>query len=356
MYLDARACFDESALYWLATSTGVKVTQQGFFYYNTPVLHSTETFACTRTLGALCNHTATNTIFMPCTTQPLIPVSDIVSPFDRFWRWESKCGKSTTLSSEYHVTLCDLQRGTALLWSDGMLSVQYEMELPYWPNMIMLFIVIWLVINLGESIALILEVDGSSSQNHSTALLCIALIVTVTVCTPEGTWVTQEERTLYWFVLVYIVLYSLYHIKNTNTVNVIVGCLILVSSRMYQTHETPYVASLLFLVAARFVQKLIFCEWGKFLSSSFEENWFMWVRLLFMVLDVVLFTLCYLFAFQPSIRDPIQAQLYIVGLLFPAVCMGGMVGAFAKSRSAKLAEKKIKEAASIASESHPRTG
>jgi hypothetical protein len=148
--------------------------------------------------------------------------------------------------------------------------------------------------------------------------------------------VTQEERALYWFVVTYIVLYSLYHIKNTNTISVIVGCLILVSSRMYQTHETPYVGCLLFLIAARFVQKIIFSEWSKLLSM---DNWFLWVRLSYMALDVVLFTLCYLFAFQPSIQDPLQAHLYIIGLLFPAVCMGVMVGAFAKERGARLKSK-----------------
>lgn len=339
MYTDPRRCFDDTALYWLSTSAGVKVTQQGFYFYTSPIIHSTETFICPRMLGALCNHTETNTIFLPCTAQPLVPVSDVPPPFDRFWRWESPCRKSPSLGSEYHVTLCDLQKGTALLWSDGVLSVQYETELPYWPNLLMLFIVIWLVVNLGESIALILEIDGSGAQNHSTALLCLVLVVTVGVCTPEGVWITHEERTLYWFVLAYIVLYSVYHIKNTNTINVIVGCLILVSSRMYQTHETPYVASLLFLVAARFVQKIVFSEWTKLINSSVQDSWFMWVRLMFMALDVVLFALCYLYAFEPSIQDPVQAQLYVVGLLFPSVCMGVMVGAFAKERSAKEKQK-----------------
>ena len=335
MYLEARQCFDDLALYWLSTAEGVKITQQGFYFYHTPVIHSTETFACPRSLGALCNHTATNTIFLPCTQHPLLPVSDIPPPFDRFWRWESSCSKQPTLSSEFHVTLCDLQQGTALLWSEGVLSVQYEMDLPYWPNLLMLFVVIWLVINLGESLALILEVNGSGAQNHSTSFLCIALICMIGAYTPEGTWVTAEERTLYWFVVAYIALYSVYHIKNTNTVNVIVGCLILVSSRMYQTHETPYVASMLFLIAARFVQKVTFSEWTHLFVSSIEDTWFMWTRICFMGLDVALFTLCYLYAFQPSIRDPLQAQLYVVGLLFPSICMGIMMGVYAKERHTK---------------------
>jgi hypothetical protein len=208
------------------------------------------------------------------------------------------------------------------------------MELPYWPNMLMLFIVIWLVINLGESIALILEVNGSTPQNHSTAFLCLTLVTTVAIYTPEGTWVTQEERVLYWFVIVYIILYSLYHVKNTNTVNVIVGCLILVSSRMYQTHETPYIASLLFLISSRFVQKIIFSQWSELLAPwSGDTGWYIWIRLCFMALDIVLFTLCYIYAFEPSVQDPLQAQLYLIGMLFPSVCMGVMVGVFAKERS-----------------------
>lgn len=337
MFLNQRPCFDDISLYWLSISSGVKITQQGFYFYNTPVTHTTETYACPRTLGALCNHTASNTVFLPCTSQPLIPVADVPPPFDRFWKWESRCSKSPSLSTEYDVTLCDLQRGTALLWSEGTLSVQYETEMPYWPNMLMMLIVVWLVVNLGESIALIMEVDGSKAQNHCTAFLCIALVVTLIACTPEGVWVTSEERILYWFVIVYIILYSLYHIKNTNTVNVIVGSLVLVSSRLYQTHETPYIGALLFLISSRFVQKIAFSEWSKLIHSSIEEGWFMWVRVCFMALDIALFVLCYLYAFETSVGDPLKSQLYIIGLLFPSVCLGGVVGVYAKQRNARLA-------------------
>jgi hypothetical protein len=72
------------------------------------------------------------------------------------------------------------------------LSVQYELELLYWPNLAKLLIVIWLVINMGESIALVLEVEGTKAQNHSTALLCLILVSLVVAYTPDGTWVTQE--------------------------------------------------------------------------------------------------------------------------------------------------------------------
>ena len=336
MFLVPRPCFDDTALYWLSMSSGIKITQQGFYYYNTPVTHSSERFTCPRTLGALCNHTATNTIFLPCTAQPLIPVSEVPPPFDRFWQWETSCGKSPTLSNEYHVTLCDLQKGPALLWSEGVLSIQYETELPYWPNMMILLIVIWLVVNLGESIALIMDVDGSKAQNHSTAVLCLTLVITLIACTPGGIWVTYEEAALYWCVIAYVILYTIYHIKNTNTVNVIVGALILVTSRMYQTHETPYVGALLFLVATRFVQKMAFSDWKSLLHAPAEDNWFMWVRVCFMALDISLFTVCYIYAFEPSIRDPLQAQLYVIGLLFPAVCVGGSVGWYVKQRNARI--------------------
>ena len=331
MFLEPRPCFDDVALYWLSTSSGVKITQQGFFFYNTPITHATQAFACPRVLGALCNHT--DTVFLPCTSEPLIPVADVPPPFDRFWKWESSCRKVPTLRSEYHITQCDLQRGTMLLWSEGQLSVQYEMELPYWPNLFMLLIIVWLVINLGESIALMLEVDGTKAQNHTTACLCIALVVLVAVYTPQETWITTEETALYWTVLVYIIKYSLYHIKNTNTINVITGCLILVSSRMYQSHETPYVAALLFLVATRFVQKVAISDWGKLVSTPLEDNWFMWIRLFFMAGDVALFVVYYMYAFEPSSQDPLQAQLYVVALLFAATGLGWMLGVYTTDRS-----------------------
>lgn len=343
MFLDPRPCFDSAALYWLSISSGVKITQQGFYFYDEPIIHDSVTYDCPRALDALCNHTAAaaaggapmTTLFLPCTAAPLVPVSDVPPPFDRFWRWEVRCGKAPTPSREFHVTPCDLQRGTALVWSEGRLSVQYELELPYWPNMIMLLIVIWLVVNLGESISLILEVDGAQAQNHSTAALCVTLVALVIAHTPNGTWCTQGEVVLYWFVMVYILLYSLYHIRNPNTVSVIVGCLILVSSRMYETHETPYAGSMLFLIAARLVQKVALTGWAPMWSAPAKQEWFSWVRMGFMALDVALFALFYLYAFQPSVRHgPQQAQLYVTALLFAAACLGLTVVRYAKGRAA----------------------
>jgi hypothetical protein len=330
MFIEARPCFDETALYWLSVSSGVKITQKGFFYYTSPIMHTGETFACPRRLGALCNHT--NTVFLPCTSEPLIPVADVPPPFDQFWRWETACQKFPTLTSEYHVTLCDLQKGAMLLWSEGKLSVQYEMELQYWPNLVILLIIAWLVVNMGESIALVLEVEGTKAQNHSTAFLCLVFVSIVLAFTPEGMWVTQEERVVYGMVVGYIIAYSLYHIHNTNTINVVVGCLILVSSRMFQGHETPYVAVLLFLIITRLVQKTVLVEWGSLLTTAASNGWFMWVRLCFMGLDIALTVIYYLYVFEPSVQDPLQAQLYMIGLLFTAAGLGVLVGMRVRER------------------------
>jgi hypothetical protein len=63
------------------------------------------------------------------------------------------------------------------------------------------------------------------------------------------------------------------------------------------------------------------------------------VLLFFMALDAVLFTLSYLYAFQPTFQDPLQAHFYVTVLLFSSVCMGIAVGVFAKERSAELKDK-----------------
>jgi len=328
MYLEPRPCFDETALYWLSVSSGVKITQKGFFYYNSPIVHTGATFACPRYLGALCNHT--DTVFLPCTSEPLIPVADVPPPFDQFWRWETACRKVPTLSAEYHITPCDLRNGAMLLWSEGRLSVQYEMELGYWPNLVILLIIAWLVINMGESIALVLDVEGTRAQNHSTACLCLVFVSIVLAFTPEGMWVTQDERVVYGTVVGYIIAYSLYHIHNTNTINVVVGCLILVSSRMYEGHETPYVAALLFLIMTRLVQKMVMVDWGGLTEAT---SWSVWARLCFMGLDLALTVIYYLYVFEPSVQDPLQAQLYLIGLLFTAVGLGAMVGMRVRERN-----------------------
>jgi hypothetical protein len=327
MYIEPRPCFDEIALYWLSVSSGVKITQRGFFYYTRPIVHAGESFACPRRLGALCNHT--DTVFLPCTGEPLIPVADVPPPFDQFWRWETACRKRPTLSSEYHVTPCDLQNGAMLLWADGRLSVQYDLELPYWPGLALLLIVAWLVISMGESIALVLEVEGTRAQNHSTACLCLAFVAIVLAFTPEGMWATQEERVVHGLVAGYIIAYSLYHIHNTNTINVVAGCLILISSRMYQGHETPYVAGLLFLILTRLVQKTVLAvTTGGGVGAAADDAalWSKRARLCFMGLDLALAVVYYLYVFEPSVQDPLQAQLYMVGLLFISVGLGVLIG------------------------------
>ncbi len=57
--------------------------------------------------------------------------------------------------------------------------------------------VIWLVINMGESIALELEVDGTEAQNHCTGLLCLVCVSLVAAYMPYWTLVTRAETALY---------------------------------------------------------------------------------------------------------------------------------------------------------------
>ena len=38
MILPNKRCFDSDALYWLSTSSGVKITQQGFLFLDSPVI------------------------------------------------------------------------------------------------------------------------------------------------------------------------------------------------------------------------------------------------------------------------------------------------------------------------------
>jgi hypothetical protein len=91
----------------------------------------------------------------------------------------------------------------------------------------MLLIVIWLVISMGESIELVLEVDCAKAQNHSTALCLPVMLVCLVLHTPPSRRGSRRRR-LDCMVVACIVAYCLYHIKSTNTirVKVVVGCLI----------------------------------------------------------------------------------------------------------------------------------
>jgi hypothetical protein len=224
----------------------------------------------------------------------------------------------------FDVMPCDLvNQDTTILWSDGRVSVVYDTDIPYWPRMAISLILVWLVINLGESVALLLEMKGSKPQNHITSTLCLILVALVVGYTSTNVvFVTAAERWLYWYVIVYIVLYSVYHFKNPNTINVIVGCLLLVTSRVYQSAETPYVLSLLFLVIARLAQKF-FMRKDKWDSANGDyDGAYSLVRYGFMCMDGVMFIAQYNVGLSNAYNDTLQAPMYATGFLFTALCLG----------------------------------
>jgi hypothetical protein len=282
------------------------------------------THPCPRALDGLCRHN--NYTFLPCTQQPVTSVNDAPPPFDYFWRAEAKCFKQPSLYG-FDIVPCDLRHGTSIVWANGMVSVQYDLDLSYWANMFVLLIMLWLIINMGESIALILEVKGSAPHNHNTVILCVVLMSIIVSNTPDGFWATHRDIVLYWYTVGYIGAYSIYHMQNRNTINVIIGCMMLVSARYYQTNETPYVATYLFLVATRVIQKLYYTFWGK--TDSQDQCW-QYVRLVFIGADIALFGLLYTFSFIPSFRCPEQAYLYLLGILFASFCLGSFIANYVR--------------------------
>jgi hypothetical protein len=327
MLLSNPTCFDERSLYWLSVSSGVRINQNGFMFFNSPVYMPQGTsYPCPRTLDGLCQQG--NYTFLPCSSAPRTMVTDAPPPFDKFWKAETKCYKTPSM---YHFDImpCDLRSGTSIVWSEGVVSVQHDLDLNYWTNLFVLLIMVWLIVNLGESMALILEVKGSTPHNHNTVVLCIALVALIASNTPDGFWATHHDITLYWCTIGYIGLYALYHIENRNTVNVIIGCMMLVSARFYQTNETPYVATYLFLIATRFIQKFYYALWGK---SDLQGQHWLYIRYFYMAADAALFVLLYIFSFIPAFHEPAQAHLYLLGLLFSAFCLGSFIANYVRSK------------------------
>jgi len=255
-------------------------------------------------------------------------VTDAPPPFESFWLSESKCAKRPSLY-DFHVTPCDLLHGTSIVWSNGQISVQPNLDLDYWSNLFVLMIMGWLIVNLGESIALVLEVKGSTPHHHNTIVLCVALMSIIVAKTPDGFWATYNDIVLYWCIVGYIGIYTLYHIENKNTINVIIGCMMLVSGRYYQTNETPYIPTYLLIIASRFIQKCYYSWWGK---ADVKGQIWIYIRYVFMAADAALFVLLYLFAFIPSFHEPTQAHLYLLGILFSAFCLGSFVANYVKSK------------------------
>lgn len=320
MHLPLRDCFDHHALYWLSVSSGVRINQQGFTFYDSPVKHSGESYQCPRTLGALCSHGSY--AFLRCTNTPLTIAGDAPPPFHKLWGMEGCKGRFPT-TDQFDVMPCDLKDGTALIWADNRISVQYSMDVPYWPTLLVCLIVIWLIINMGESIASILRVKGSNGNNGKlTSGLCVVLATTILIYTPLDLWVTDRERWIFIFTLLYIFAYSAYHIVNPHTINIIVGCLVLVTARFYQHNDTPYAAGFLFCIATRFVQKAYVT------SFSGEDDMYQYTRIGFMVLDVAFFVLIYTESLQNAFPDSMHGQLCVVGILFAAWVVGKLLSEF----------------------------
>ena len=319
MHLPSRNCFDHHALYWLSISSGVRINQQGLTFYDNPVKHTTESYDCPRTIGALCSHNIYT--FFRCTDTPFITDGDAPSPFQQLWKMEGCRGKLPTLD-QFDIMTCDLQKGTALIWADNRISVQYSMDLPYWPILFISLIVVWLVINMGESIASILRVKGSESHGKITSALCIVLVIIILIYTPGELWITDSERWIYTFTVIYIITYSLYHLINPHTVNVIAGCLVLVTARFYQHNDTPYAAGFLFCIATRFIQKVYVTNF------SGDDDLYQYVRIGFMVMDVVFFVLIYTESLQNAYADSMHGQLNLVGVLFSSWAVGKLLAEY----------------------------
>ena len=310
-------CFTDQAAYYLSSSRGVRASRNGLTFLSRPVQHPPGSAPCARAPGMLCALGA-NYTFLPCTALPSTFAEGAVPPFERLWLLldaPSSCGGKLP-GARLDVLACDLQQDTAsLLWGDGRISVVYDSDVPYWPRLAIALIMVWLVVNLGETVALLLDVPGSRPRNLVTAALCVVLVGLVFAYTPwESSWSTAEERGVYAFVLAYILAYSAYHLVNVNTINVIVGCLLLVTSRYYQACETQYVTPFVFLVAARFFQK---CH-----TARVVAGWKQAARLAFMAMDVALVVVEYVYGFEGSFPDAAQGPLCFTALVFVAWCTG----------------------------------
>ena len=326
MFLPDKTCFDATALYWLSVSSGVKVTSRGLLFLDGPVLHGAQAYPCPRSLDGLCR--LDNYTFLPCTDAPRTRLVDAPPPFDALWRLEARCGKVPTLY-DFDITPCDLLNGATIVWSDGMVSVQQDLEMGYWANFFTMVVMVWLIVNFGETIALILEV-APDSHHHNTVLLCMVLLAIVLANTPQALWATVNDLAVFWATTAYIAAYALYHLQNPNTVNVIVGCMILVSARWYQTAENPYTASFLFLIATRWVQKAHYAAWGK---AALHGPLWDCARWFFMLADAALMGLLFVCAYVPAFEEPTQAYLYLLGIAYSAYCLGSFISHYVRSKA-----------------------
>lgn len=218
----------------------------------------------------------------------------------------------------YDLSSCDLASGLDLIWKDGMLYLDRELVIPNGPYAITAISVLYLVVSLGQNIALMLGDEGAITRPWITEIVCFVISgLVIFMNDPLKVWVSSHDRVMACVLTMYIALYLVRHTYflltegNAYTLNIITATLMLVVARLYCTFENPYCTIFLVILLTRLSHKLINPMGGpinKFMTT----------------MDALVVSLHFRIGYRPSFWDPQSSSVYLCALCCACLAVGSL--------------------------------
>ena len=313
------------------TSFAIRVSARGLHFYDHDVFPRTPGHACLRVQGALCRLPSGNLVLPTRLTPRYSAYRGGQAPPMRAVA-EVGCGTASSgreVVSDPHVydlSACDLFHGGAdVLWRDGVLYLDAGLAVPDWAYGLTALWVLFLVISLGQNIAQMLGDTTTETRPWITEGVCLAQCALIlSLHHPWRVWVAEHDRTLLLVMTAYMLLYLVWHAYSllraghVYTLNIITATLILVTSRLYCSFETPYATIFLILLMTRLWHKL---HMGDELPP---------VERVIVACDAVVVALYYRIAYRPGFWDIQAASVYAGGLTCACLAAGALTSAIEK--------------------------
>jgi hypothetical protein len=309
----------------IETSSAVRISYRGIHFYDHEVFPKSTGYACRRTPFALCELAHDGNAVLP--SAPLIPRystgADQAEPV-RFAAMEG-CGEASVdrmvddSPLVYDISACDLAN-IDIVWSNGRVYVDPDTRLPLWAYAASSIGVLFLVISLGQNISRVLGDPDATTQPWITEIVCVVqCLLLIIINDPWRVWVAEHDRLMLCVTIAYVVLYISRHSvallvmePHVYTLNVITATLMLVTSRLYCTFETPYSTIFLLLLLTRLAHKLF----AKSAVTSIEK--------LTITADALYVGLHYRLAYHPGFFDPQMSAVYLGAIAASALAAGAI--------------------------------
>ena len=286
----------------LDTSKAVRISARGLHFYDHEIYPRSDPIPCRRAPDCLCIMAPANKAF-PESSPP------------RYSFGATQCGSSSASrvivedQTVYDLSVCDLVTAQAdVIWRDGMIYVDSDLQLPDWAYIITALAVLFLVISLGQNIARIMGDEHAVTQPKITEAVCVGLaLLLMGINDPMRVFVSLHDRIMLAVTASYLLLitarqaFQLVFEPYVYTFNVITASLMLVTARLYCSFETPYATIFLVLLLTRLFHKVnsrAVKPIDRFAISS----------------DCLLVALHYRLSFRPSFWDHQCAAIYATAI------------------------------------------